>query len=268
MGTDRSWRRGRCNRRRNIQSRASFDPPADAFGWPPAAESGSGREVALRGRQMTSGPSSPSTSSSSSATATGAAPASSARSAEHSNDATPTDERPYARIAIRGADVFKSIAVARSTLRARSIRTALPVLSSGSTWRFEGPSTKANFGSLVTDQDGAFDGNLYLPLAFPVGDYEVVAVDPGRRSLRSWKHAFELISSAELVSSSWMRFCFVEGTGIVDFPEAYRHQGRCDRTRWNPPFGDAAGHERASSSCTEAACCSTRARLVPGYCNA
>ena len=51
-------------------SRASYDPPADAFGWPPAAESGSGREVALRGRQMTSGPSSPSTSSSSSATET------------------------------------------------------------------------------------------------------------------------------------------------------------------------------------------------------
>ena len=72
--------------------------------------------------------------------------------------------------------MFKSIAAPRSTLRARSMPTAPAAVSCGSTWSLRGPSTKANFGSLVTDQDGAFDGNLFLPLAFPVGDYEVVAL--------------------------------------------------------------------------------------------
>jgi len=158
-------------------SRASYDPPADAFGWPPAAESGSGREVALRGRQMTPGPSSPSTSSSS-ATESSTAPASTARSADRSDEVSPTDERPRARIAIRGADV--------QVHRGGSVHIAGKVDTDGTGCALvrvdvalRGPSTKANFGSLVTDQDGTFDGNLFLPLAFPVGDYEVIASTPG-----------------------------------------------------------------------------------------
>jgi hypothetical protein len=42
-----------------------------------------------------------------------------------------------------------------------------------------GASASTNIGSLVTDADGVFDGNLFLPLSFPVGDYELTASSPG-----------------------------------------------------------------------------------------
>ncbi len=39
--------------------------------------------------------------------------------------------------------------------------------------------TKTNVGSLTTDSNGAFDGRIFLPLGFPVGDYDVKVATPG-----------------------------------------------------------------------------------------
>ena len=36
-----------------------------------------------------------------------------------------------------------------------------------------------NVGALTTDSNGVFDGSIFLPLGFPVGDYEVKVATPG-----------------------------------------------------------------------------------------
>jgi len=159
------------------ESRPSYDPPADAFGWPPSAESGSGHEVALRGRPTSPGQSSSSKSSSSSASEASPTPAV-VRPERGEGASAVTDERPRARVVVRGADV--------QVHRGAPVHIAGKVDADGAGCGLvrvdvvlKGPSIKANFGSLVTDQDGVFDGNLFLPLAFPVGDYEVTASTPG-----------------------------------------------------------------------------------------
>jgi hypothetical protein len=42
-----------------------------------------------------------------------------------------------------------------------------------------GSDAKASVGALTTDPNGVFDGAIYLPLGFPVGDYDVTASTPG-----------------------------------------------------------------------------------------
>jgi hypothetical protein len=162
------------------ESRPSYDPPADPFGWPPSAESGSGHEVASRSRQITPGESSSSRSSSSAAADTSSPPGSAVRPADRVAEASPglTDDRARARVVVRGADV--------QVHRGAPVHIAGKVDVDGTGCSLvrvdvmlQGSSTKGNLGSLVTDQEGMFDGNLFLPLAFPVGDYEVTASTPG-----------------------------------------------------------------------------------------
>jgi hypothetical protein len=38
---------------------------------------------------------------------------------------------------------------------------------------------KTNIGSLTTDVNGGFEGSIFLPLGFPVGDYDVNVATPG-----------------------------------------------------------------------------------------
>jgi Transglutaminase-like superfamily len=184
--TDRLWQRidlggaASAIEEGHSDSRPSYDPPADGFGWPPSAESGSGHEVALRGRQTTPAESSSAkSSSSSSASESSSAPATALRAAEREEGSSGrADERSRARVVVRGADV--------------QVHRGAPVHIAGKVdvegvgcglvrvdVMLRGSPIKANIGSLVTDHEGVFDGNLFLPLAFPVGDYEVTASTPG-----------------------------------------------------------------------------------------
>ena len=45
---------------------------------------------------------------------------------------------------------------------------------------------KTLIGSLTTDATGSFEGNLFLPLSLPVGDYEVKVATPGDARPGHW----------------------------------------------------------------------------------
>jgi hypothetical protein len=182
---DRVWQRidlggaaGAIEEGASAESRPTYDPPPDTFGWPPSAESGSGREVALRGRQSTSSTSSSSLMSSSTEAPTD--PSAPPRSSERREEIARTagDERARASVAVRGADV--------QVHRGAPVHVAGSVEAEGTGCglvrvdvSLRGASASTNIGSLVTDADGVFDGNLFLPLSFPVGDYEISASTPG-----------------------------------------------------------------------------------------
>jgi hypothetical protein len=183
---DRVWQRidlggaaGAIEEGASSEARPSYDPPPDAFGWPPSAESGSGHEVALRGRQnaSSSAPFSSAATSSVEGTSEQGLGARSTDRVDPSSRAS-NDERAHARVVIRGADA--------QVHRGAPVHLVGTVESEGAGCgqvrvdvMLRGASTSTSIGSLVTNPEGAFDGNLFLPLSFPVGDYEVVASTPG-----------------------------------------------------------------------------------------
>jgi hypothetical protein len=182
---DRVWQRidlggaaGAIEEGAEAESRPSYDPPPDAFGWPPSAESGSGHEVALRGRQSSSSNMSSSSASSSSEGASGSGTAASSSQRAEESPRVPADERARSRLMVRGADA--------EVHRGAPVHVAGSVEAEGAGCAqvrvdvmLRSASTSTNIGSLITDGDGAFDGNLFLPLSFPVGDYDVIVSTPG-----------------------------------------------------------------------------------------
>jgi hypothetical protein len=179
-------------------ARPAYQPPAEPFEWPASAETGSGHAAAERGRQT--GPASPGAP----GTRTAAAPASesddvsapfstaqrppgptssrttSREPGSEGQRAGPGDERPRPRLVVRGDDVH--------------VHRGEPIRVSGSVevdgvgcgqlrvdvfLRKAERDEKENIGSLTTDANGAFDGNIFLPLGFPVGDYDLNVATPG-----------------------------------------------------------------------------------------
>jgi len=177
-------------------ARPVYQPPPDAFAWPASNEGGSGQQAALRGRQASSssndgrssdtesGPfSAPASQPSSETTGsrTGPVDAKPARESPAAKDPGEwADERPRARITLRGNDVAvhrgEPLAVSGKVESEGSgcaqLRVDVRLKSTAS-----GRETKV--GALITDGAGDFDGKIVLPLQFPVGEYEVIASTPG-----------------------------------------------------------------------------------------
>ncbi len=177
-------------------ARPNYRPPADAFEWPASDDGGSGRQAALRGRQAASSsidrsssemegdPFSAPASQPSPESASPQAVAPDARRAhEPTGDrgaADSPDERPRARITMRGKDV--------DVHRSEPIVIAGKVESDGAgcgqlrvdiALKSVASGVKTKVGALTTDASGAFDGRIVLPLQFPVGEYEVNVSTPG-----------------------------------------------------------------------------------------
>jgi len=179
-------------------ARPPYQPPAESFEWPLSAETGSGHAAAARGRQAgpasprSEGPRTAGTTTSGSddvsvpfSSAPRSPPATSNRAAsrERSADearASPGDERPKPRLVVRGDDVH--------------VRRGEPIRVSGSVevdgvgcgqlrvdvfLRKVDADAKTSIGSLTTDVNGAFEGDVFLPLGFPVGDYDLNVGTPG-----------------------------------------------------------------------------------------
>jgi len=173
---------------RGSDARPTYRPPADTFEWPASAENGSGQAAAARGRQ--SGADSSSSAATSGASTNGsprlapvsgssARPMTTSRGAD-SLSTGQADERPKPEVIVRGADVrvhrgepiriSGNIAVGASGCGQLRVDVMLKRV---------GSDAKTNVGALTTDPNGVFDGTIYLPLGFPVGDYDVTASTPG-----------------------------------------------------------------------------------------
>jgi transglutaminase-like putative cysteine protease len=179
------------------EARPSYRPPADAFDWPASAETGSGQAAAARGRQTaptspgvertqrdaTSSPAEGTEGASFSADPSSTTPSTSRGARERGADdlrSAPPDERPRPDVRVNGGDV--------RVRRGEPVRVAGSVEVDGVgcgqlrvdvSLKRAGTNDKTSIGSLTTDTKGAFDGSIYLPLAFPVGEYEVNAATPG-----------------------------------------------------------------------------------------
>jgi transglutaminase-like putative cysteine protease len=186
--TDRSWQRidlgGAAGDIEEglAESSAVYEPPPDGFGWPPSAENGSGRAVAMRGREERSARAESSAAMSSSvvsgsrAASPSTAPSAVATGGEAITGAS--DDRSRTRLLVQSADA--------QVHRGSAVHISGKVDADGAACSFvrvdiglRSAAVKSNLGSLVTDAAGSFDGNLYLPIAFPVGDYEVTVSTPG-----------------------------------------------------------------------------------------
>jgi hypothetical protein len=182
---------------RTSDARPAYQPPAEPFAWPPAAETGSGQAAAERGRQSGApstggdGPRTARAEASRSDDANGSFPSTqrsptpATRPASHEPGADEAragtaDERPHSKLVVRGDDVH--------------VHRGEPIHVSGSVevdgigcgqlrvdvfLRKPDADAKTNIGSLTTDVNGAFDGTVVLPLGFPVGDYDVNVATPG-----------------------------------------------------------------------------------------
>jgi hypothetical protein len=201
---DRFWRRidlggaAGAIEEKAAGARPSYRPPADPFEWPASSEIGSGQAAAERGRQ--SGPTSSgsegarslatapdvgtSTESSSASSQRGPAAMSNPRATRERGieepRTGPADDRPRPELSVRGADA--------RVRRGEAIRVAGTVAIDGvgcSQLRVDvllkrvDSDATTNVGALTTDSSGAFDGSIFLPLGFPVGDYDVKVATPG-----------------------------------------------------------------------------------------
>jgi hypothetical protein len=178
------------------EGRPAHRPVADAFEWPPSAETGSGLAAAERGRQSgpprarsesgRSGPASfadPDTASGSSTASSPRGPERGRGSDERADEgaeAAKEDERPKPEVAVKGSDVHVhhgepihvSGTVVVDGVGCGQLRVDVSLKRIDS-------DARTIVGSLTTDAGGAFDGNLFLPLTFPVGDYDVKVATPG-----------------------------------------------------------------------------------------
>ena len=177
-------------------ARPSYRPPTDPFEWPASSETGSGPSATERGRQAgptssgSEGARNPATASDESTpgdlmssqrtpVATSNARATRERGVEEPHTG-PADDRPRSEIAVRGDDVRvrggDAIHVAGKVAvdGVSCCQLRVDVLLK----RVDADAT-TNVGALTTDSNGAFDGRIFLPLGFPVGDYDVKVATPG-----------------------------------------------------------------------------------------
>jgi hypothetical protein len=167
----------------------AYAPPPDPFEWPGSAENGSGRTVAARSREhahatSSAGPSSsagPWSGSQSSANDSSDPSAPGGLDVERApRESPPDDPRPVSRIALQqgevrvhaGAPLLVAGKIEAEGVGCGPLRADIALRR-----RDSGRSTAV--GSLGTDERGIFQGNVFLPVAFPVGDYEVVVSTPG-----------------------------------------------------------------------------------------
>lgn len=165
----------------------AYAPPPDPFDWPGSAEKGSGRAVAMRARESAGMRRTTPGSSVSSSEPSGTDPADpstpddeTADLERSAGDPSADDPRPAARIAVRAGEVRVHAGGPLSvggTIEADGAGCAQARVDVSLRRRDTGHATAV--GSLGTNERGAFEGNVFLPLAFPVGDYDVVVSTPG-----------------------------------------------------------------------------------------
>jgi hypothetical protein len=180
---------------RLADARPPYQPPNDPFEWPASAETGSGQAAAERGRQSgpvsprsdrarSSGPSSGSDLASVPYSTSAQRPPGTAPRARESASDEPRsgsgDGRPRSTVSLGSSDA--------RVRRGEAIRVSGKVDVDGTgcgqlrvdvTLKQVDSAASAPVGSLTTDANGVFDGGLFLPLGFPVGDYDVRVATPG-----------------------------------------------------------------------------------------
>jgi hypothetical protein len=198
---DRMWQRidlggaAGAIEERLADARPPHRPPNDPFEWPASAETGSGQAAAERGRQ--SGPASPRTDRprssgsmsgsdlasvpySSSADRPSGPPPRAGRESDADVPRSSGDDRPRSTVSLRSSDA--------RVRRGEAIRVSGKVDVDGSgcgelrvdvTLKRVESGASTPVGSLTTDANGVFEGSLFLPLGFPVGDYDVRVATPG-----------------------------------------------------------------------------------------
>ncbi|MCL2451053.1 MAG: transglutaminase domain-containing protein, partial [Polyangiaceae bacterium] len=183
--------------------RVAYEPPPDAFRWPPGAKRGSDMVADARASGRAGAPASPAPAASPFAApgrSTGpAAPAASVASpAPHgaSPSPNPMTSRLPPHAAHVALDVVDLSPHRREPMRVRGLVTAggqacdhvtvdlwltsaSPLAPGPAADR--GPNASIHIGSLATDDRGAFDGTVILPAGAPLGDYDVVATAEGSR---------------------------------------------------------------------------------------
>jgi transglutaminase-like putative cysteine protease len=170
------------------QQGPSYEPPGDPFAWPPGAETSSGRQAAARGQEGQGRSPGSMTSSRDGAPSSGdrASPPPSSVQTQLRDDPPGTDGdrgsdgRPRSTITLLSGDA--------------NLRRGAPLAVSGNVQakggacgqlrvdvalRAKASERDLEVGSLTTDSDGRFIGNVYLPLGFPVGEYELSVSTPG-----------------------------------------------------------------------------------------
>ncbi|HEY3592390.1 MAG TPA: transglutaminase-like domain-containing protein, partial [Polyangiaceae bacterium] len=169
----------------------AYVPPQDPFEWPGAAENGSGLTVATRTRERARA-----SSGQSPGTSAGAGPSSGTQSTASSDpeangapstdmnrtpSETPSDDaRPVSRITLHSGEarVHAGSPIAVSgKIEAEGV--ACGALRADVALRRRDTGRTAAVGSLGTDEHGVFEGNVFLPVAFPAGDYDVVVSTRG-----------------------------------------------------------------------------------------
>jgi hypothetical protein len=197
----------------STEDRPAHAPPSDPFEWPAAAEASRGRDTLVRteshaaaspgqgsgasgrggagapgapgGGDTTEAngetPASPGTDAGGGTAAAASGKGAAPRPAEETpNESAAVDDRPRAEIAVDARD--------KETHRGEPLRVRGTVRADGracSHTRIDvaltppGSNEKMPIGSLTTDDKGQFEGALFLPLSFPVGDYDVVVSTPG-----------------------------------------------------------------------------------------
>ena len=169
----------------------AYNPPPDVFPWPGSAESGSGRAAAMRAQQSTnaggvSGPGGSSNGSSSSAQlAAGSGDSAAANRGPIDLERAPSasaeeDARSPSRIVVQDGEVRvhggAELPVAGS-IEAQG--SACGQLRADVALRRRDTGRTTMVGSLITDARGALNGSVFLPVAFPVGDYDVIVSTAG-----------------------------------------------------------------------------------------
>jgi transglutaminase-like putative cysteine protease len=169
----------------------AYTPPPDAFPWPGSAESGSGRTAAMRARQSTSGGGVPGRGRSSAGPspspqlAPGSSdPAAANRSTidlERAPPASPEEEaRPLSHIVVQEGEVRVHGGAALPVAGTIEVEgTGCGQLRADIALRRRDTGRTTMVGSLITDASGTLRGSVFLPVAFPVGDYDVIVSTAG-----------------------------------------------------------------------------------------
>jgi hypothetical protein len=173
-------------------SRLAHVPPQDPFAWPPSSETSSGRAVAMRGRANRAFAQAEETSSDAGEVSDETEP----RAGSPARPSPRADPAPKESLVTAAAPVKDERPPARVKVREGEVRvhggSALPIagtidadgvgcggLRADVALRRRDSGKATGLGSLPTDDKGVFDGALFLPVALPVGQYDVVVSTPG-----------------------------------------------------------------------------------------
>ena len=170
------------------QQGPSYEPPGDPFAWPPGSETSSGRQAAARGQEGQGRSPASTTSSRDGASSSGGreSPTSNSSEGPLGDDArgprgmlAPTSDRARPSPCSAGMRTCEGELPSLFQGNVQAKGGACSQLRVDVALRAKSSDRDLEVGSLTTDSEGRFIGNLYLPLGFPVGEYELTLSTPG-----------------------------------------------------------------------------------------